>query len=147
MSRVNALFHIVINTHHRQMTINEDHCEDMYRYIWKAIQNKNCFLCRINGVANHIHLLVDVHPTVALSDLVREIKQTSSEWAKTCGYFPQWDGWGREYAAFSVSVDAKNAIIEYIKRQKEHHTHVRFEDEFKSILIKHGFEWNEHLLT
>ena len=74
MSKVNALFHIVINTHHRQKTIINEHCEDMYRYIWKTIQNKECHLCRIGGVENHIHMLVDIKPTVALADLVREIK-------------------------------------------------------------------------
>ncbi|MDO4511759.1 MAG: transposase [Bacteroidales bacterium] len=147
MSKVNALFHIVINTHHRQMTIGDDHCDDMYRYIWKTIQNKGCFLCRIGGVANHIHMLVDLKPTVALADLVREVKQTSSEWARTSGMFPHWDGWGREYAAFSISIDAKNNVIEYIKGQKEHHKRVSFEDEFKRILVEHGIDWDDRLLT
>ena len=147
MSRVNALFHIVINTHQRKMTIFDEHCEDMYRYIWKTIRNKKCYLYRIGGVANHLHILVDLHPSVALADLVREIKQTSSEWAKTCGYFPMWNGWGREYAAFSVSESSRSRVIEYIKGQKEHHKTLSFEDEFKAIIQKHGFEWNDHLLT
>lgn len=147
MSRVNALFHIIINTRHRHATICNDHCDDLYRYIWKTIQNKDCFLCRINGVENHIHLLVDLNPTVVLSDLVREIKQTSSEWAKKCGHFPQWDGWGREYAAFSVSENAKNNVIEYIKSQKEHHKHINFEEEYKSFIVEHGFEWKDFLLS
>ena len=147
MSKVNALYHIVINTHHRQKTICEAHCEDMYRYIWKVIQNKGCYLCRIGGVENHIHILLDLNPTVALSDLVREVKQTSSEWAKICGHFPQWNGWGREYAAFSVSLEAKNGVIEYIKNQKTHHAYVSFEDEFKRILHEQGIEWHDYLLT
>ena len=147
MSRVNALFHIVINTHRRQMTVFDEHCEDMYRFIWKIVQNRGCFLCRIGGVANHIHMLVDLNPSVALSDLVRDIKHTSSEWAKQCGYFPMWNGWGREYAAFSVSSGAKNDVIEYIKGQKEHHKHLSFECEYKMLLQQHGFEWSDFLLS
>lgn len=75
MSRVNAIFHIVINTHNRQMTIRNDHREDLYRYIWKIIKNNDCVLYRINGLPNHLHILLDLKPTLALSDLVRQIKQ------------------------------------------------------------------------
>lgn len=100
MNRVNAIFHIVINTHNRQKTIRNDHREDLYRYIWKIIKNNDCVLYRINGLPNHLHILLDLKPTLALSDLVRQIKQSSSEFARTCGFFPDWNGWGKNMQLF-----------------------------------------------
>lgn len=147
MSRVNAIYHIVINTHNRQMTIRNDHREDLYRFIWKIIKNNDCVLYRINGMLNHLHILLDLKPTMALSDLVRQIKQSSSEFARTCGFFPDWNGWGKEYAAFSVSYEDRLAVVDYIKGQQEHHAKETFEEEFKLMALKNGITWSDYLLT
>ena len=64
------------------MTIPEETSEYMYRYIWSIIKSRGCKLYRINGTCNHIHMLIELSPTMALSDLVRDIKQGSSKWAK-----------------------------------------------------------------
>ena len=59
------------------MTIPDETSEHMYRYIWSIIKSRNSRLYRINGTGNHIHLLIELSPTMALSDLVRDIKQGS----------------------------------------------------------------------
>lgn len=147
MSRVNAIFHIVINTKNRKMTINNEHREDLYRYIWKILKNKGCVLYRINGIANHIHMLIDLKKDLSLSDLMKELKQSSSIWAKQCGLFPEFEGWGKEYAAFSCSYSHKDAVIEYIKSQQEHHNVKSFEEEIRQIYNKAGVDWNDLYLT
>ena len=88
-------------------------------------------------------MLVEVSPTVALSDLVRDIKQGSSKWAKQQTYFPMFRGWGKEYGAFSCSPRDKDMIINYIIKQREHHKTTSFDDEYKSMLDRAGLKWDE----
>ena len=147
MSKVVSLHHIVINTKNRQMTIATEHCEDMYRFITSIIKRNNCVLYRIGGIENHIHMLVDLSPTVTLSHLMWDIKRSSSDWAKHIGLFPEFVGWGKEYAAFSVSDSQKEAVITYIMGQREHHQQVSFEDELMRITKRNGVKWRDYLLT
>ena len=134
MSAVSSLYHIVINTYRRQMTIPDETSEHLYRYIWSIVKSRNCRLYRINGIGNHIHMLVELAPTVALSD-------------KQQVYFPQFSGWGKEFGAFSCSCRDKDAIIQYIMNQREHHKVKTFEDEYKGMVEMSGVEWSEHRLT
>lgn len=147
MSKVVSLHHIVINTKNRQMTIPHDHAEDMYRFITSIIKRNGCFLYRIGGIENHIHILVNLAPTVTLSHLVWDIKRSSSDWAKKSGLFPDFIGWGKEYGAFSVSNSHRDVVIDYIKGQREHHHRVGFEDEYQRLIERNGMEWNENMLT
>ena len=129
------------------MTIPALTSEHLYKYIWGIVNNKNCKLYRINGIENHIHLLVELNPTVALSDLIRDIKNASSKWAKQQTYFPKFEGWGKEYGAFSCSIRNKQAIINYIDHQREHHKRVTFEQEYKGMVEQCELEWNDYRLT
>ena len=147
MSTVNAIYHIVINTYRREMTISAENCEELYRYIWGIIRNHNCVLYRIGGIENHIHILIHLHPDVNLSAFVRDIKQSSSKWAKGNSLFPKFRGWGKEYAAFSCSYSSKDNVVEYIKGQREHHHRVSFEDEFQKMTESEGIGWNPNKLT
>lgn len=147
MSTVNSIHHIVINTYRREMTIPEKSSEELYRYIWGIVRNHKCVLYRIGGIENHIHLLINLHPGVSLSSLVRDIKQFSSKWAKGNPLFPKFSGWGKEYAAFSCSYSSKDAIIEYIKNQREHHHGNSFEQELKSIVEAEELPWDDNKLT
>ena len=147
MSATISLFHIVINTLGREMTIPDETSEHMYRYIAAIVKNKGCKPFRINGIGNHIHLLVGLSASIALSDLVRDIKQGSSKWAKQQAYFPQFRGWGKEYGAFSCSIRDKDAIINYINNQHVHHSTRTFEQEYRDMIDRSGIEWNDYLFT
>ena len=83
-------------------------------------------------------MLVDLAPTVTLSHLVWDIKRSSSDRAKKSGLYPQFEGWGKEYGAFSVSNSHRDAVIRYIMGQRE---------EYQRIAERNGVEWIEHLLT
>ena len=80
MSYVIQLTHIVINTKERRMTLAQENKNELFKYIWGIITNKNCRLYRINGIGNHIHMLVGIHQSISLMELVREIKRSSSVW-------------------------------------------------------------------
>ena len=134
MSTIKSLYHIVINTKGREMTITEENKRQLYAYLYGIIKNKNCTLIRMNGIPNHIHLLVDLSPEVSLSSFMLELKRNSSLWAKSHpDLFPAFKGWGKEYYAFSCGIDQKDAIVEYIKNQETHHHQVAFDAEMQDM--------------
>ena len=148
MSAVTALYHIVINTHRRNMTLPLEASEELYRYIAGVIVGKQSTPYAINGIENHIHILVHLHPSVCLADLVRDIKLASSNWIKLhADAFPNYQGWGKEYGAFSYAMRNRDMVAQYIKRQREHHRHVSFEQEYRQHVEKAGLEWNDYRLT
>ena len=67
------LYHIIFRTKEGRLTLSSEHQKELFAYIMGIIKNKNCFLYRINGMKDHLHLLSDLHPTVALADYVRDI--------------------------------------------------------------------------
>lgn len=67
MSKVNALYHVVFNTYERRPTVTFSKRDSLYRFIWDLLTERNCKLLRINGVENHLHMLIDLHPTLSLS--------------------------------------------------------------------------------
>ncbi|HKB43196.1 MAG TPA: IS200/IS605 family transposase [Chitinophagaceae bacterium] len=146
MSYRQIFYQIVFGTKDRQATIEETHCEELYKYIWGIINKKKCKLYRINGVEDHIHIFSDLHPTVALADYIKDIKVASSLWMKECGKFPKFKGWQDSYGAFTYSIREKDMIINYIKKQKEHHRVEAFYDEYKRLLIENGIEFDEKYL-
>lgn len=147
MSNVTSIHHIVINTKHRKMTIPEASKRELYRYIYGIITNHGCKLLRLNGIGNHLHILLDMHPTVALADLVKYIKRSSNLWMSRQSMFPDFEGWGKEYFAVSVSRADAPTVIEYIKNQEIHHGSESFEDEFRQLHERERMEWHDYMLT
>lgn len=148
MSAVIAIYHIVINTYRREMTLPFESCDQLYRYIARVIGNSQSTLYAINGIENHIHMLVNLHPSVRLSDLVRDIKLSTSQWIKqNWDSFPQFKGWGKEYGAFTYALRDKEMVANYIKNQRIHHQRETFEDEYRKHLKNAGIKWNGYRLT
>ena len=137
------IYHIVFRTKDSRTTLQPTHSEELYKYIWGIIKNKKGVLYRINGMEDHIHILSDLHPTVALSDYIRDIKTASSVWLKQNGNFPEFDGWADGYAALTYALRDKDIIVNYIKNQQEHHKQFTFEEEYRKILLEHGVAIDE----
>ena len=136
-------YHIVIGTYRHKSTIPDEHCDELYKYIWGIIKNKKCKLYRINGSTEHLHLLTDLHPTIALADFVKDIKVASSIWLKAHGQFNNFEGWSEGYGSFTISHYDKDRLIDYIKNQKEHHKKFTFMDEYKKLLKEFGIDYDE----
>ena len=148
MSAVTAIYHIVINTKGREMTLPLASSDQLYRYIARVIQSHDSIPFAVNGIENQIHLLIQLHPSVCLSDLVRDIKLSTSQWIKqNRNLFPQFAGWGREYGAFTYALRDKEMVIKYIQNQREHHQRETFENEYRKHLEHAGLDWNEFRLT
>jgi putative transposase len=140
-------YHIVFSTKNRVQALAASHREKLFGYIWGILKNKNCHLYQINGVEDHLHILASVHPTVCLADLVKTVKTSSAKWIKEEGMFPEFSHWQDGYGAFTVSHDDRDFVIEYIKKQEEHHRRVSFADELREFLVRHGVEFNEKFLV
>ncbi|MGD0342534.1 MAG: transposase [Bacteroidales bacterium] len=137
------LYHIVFRTKGSLPTIKPDQTDQLYAYIAGIIKNKNSHLYRINGVENHLHILTDLHPSIALADFIREIKVSSSVWMKNSGCFPTFDGWAEGYGSFTCSYMDLGGLIDYIKGQQEHHRKKSFEEEYRNLLIESGIKIDE----
>ncbi len=139
-------YHTIISTKNRKETIPNNDCEELYHYIWGIVSKKNCKLYQINGAMDHIHLLTDLHPTLSLSDFVKDIKVASSIWMKQHEKFPHWDSWGKGYGTFTCSYKEKERITSYIKGQKAHHKKENSFEEYKRLLEENGIEFDERYL-
>ena len=138
-----TLYHIVFRTADSEPTLAIDHSEGLYRYIWGIVKNHNSHLYRINGMDDHIHMLTDIHPTVALATFIQSVKTASSLWLKQQPDFPNFRGWSAGYAALTYSWKDKDMITNYIINQREHHKKVSFMDEYRALLTEFGVKIDE----
>ncbi|MDR2027290.1 MAG: transposase [Prevotellaceae bacterium] len=137
------LYHIVFRTKYSETTVSQEYVSFLYKYIWGIIKNNKCVLYRINGMEDHIHILSDLHPSVALADYIKDIKVSSSKWMKASGYFPDFKGWGIKYCALTYSYKERDNLIHYIKNQQEHHKTESFRDEISRLFKEHGIDMDE----
>lgn len=140
------LYQIVFSTKSREPVMEKDKRPELFKYVWGILQKKDCHLYRMNGVEDHLHIVTHVHQTIAIADLVKDIKLASSELIKSTGLFKGFNGWQDGYGAFTYSIKAKNHLIEYVKNQEEHHKKITFRDEYISLLKEHEVEFDEKYL-
>ena len=141
MSHISLTYHIIWRTKRSEKTITEQYERDLYAYIMGFCYQKQCHLYRINSMPDHIHICVEVKPTIALSEFMQVLKQETSQWIKKHPEkFPHFDGWGNGYAAFTYSVNERENIINYIIKQKEHHHHKTFREEYQEMLVEFNLD-------
>ncbi len=137
------LYQIVFSTYNREQTLLKPNREELYKYIWGIIKNKNCHLYQIGGISDHLHIVTHLHPTVALASLVKDIKIASSEHIKAMDLFPLFDGWQSGYGAFTYAFKDKDRLIAYVKNQEKHHKTDSYKEEFIKLLNEHEIEFDE----
>ena len=137
------LYHLVFRTKVSLLTIKQDHVNELYAYITGLTKHKNSHLYRINGIENHLHILTDMHQSIAPMDFMREIKVSSSLWMKKSGFFPAFKGWAVGYGSFTCSYMDLDRLIEYVKNQQEHHKKISFEEEYRNLLNEYGIPIDE----
>lgn len=140
------LYQIVFSTKNRQPILKKENREELFKYIWGILNNKNCHLYRINGVSDHIHIITHIHPTQSVSDLVKTIKFSSGSFIKSKRLFTRFEGWQDGYGAFTYKFSALDGLIEYVKNQEKHHKNVSYKEEFISLLEEHKIKFDERYL-
>ena len=141
------LYQIVFSTKNREHSLTDEHRETLYKYMWGVLKNKKCHLYRIGGVSNHIHIITDLHPSISLASLVKDLKIAISEHIKSMQLFQNFNGWQDGYGAFTYSIKAKDQLIEYVKNQEQHHKTQTFRDEFLELLHEHNIEFDDKFLS
>ena len=141
------LYQIVFSTKFRERTLIKEQRTALFEDIWGILKSKKCHLYRLNGVEDHIHIVTDLHPTVALSSLVKDIKLGSTSFIKEKGLFPHFNGWQEGYAAFTYHISAKDSLIEYVKNQEYHHANKSYREELQDLLKEHGVSYDEKYLN
>ena len=141
------LYHLTFHTKNSEKVLHNSGNEELFKYIWGVIKNKKCRLYRINGVEDHIHIVCDLHPSIALADLVKDIKVSSSIWIKARGIYPLFSNWAESYGAFTLSIREKDTIIKYVMNQQEHHKRENFREEFIRLLKENSVDFDEKYLV
>lgn len=132
--------HVVFATKGRAPVISDVWREDLHAYIGGTIRGLGALPTIVNGVADHVHILIGLRGTHALADLVRETKKASSSWARE-----KFEGfqWQEGYAAFSISPLDVPRVVAYIANQEEHHRRISSVDELRAIMEEFGMDYDE----
>ncbi|RKR08741.1 REP element-mobilizing transposase RayT [Flavobacterium sp. 90] len=138
--------HFVFAVKFRQAIIHNDWKEELYKYITGIIKNNNHKLLAINGVSDHIHVLIGIRPAQSISDLMKNIKQDSSKWINTSKLLKSHFEWQEGYGAFSYSKSQLNAVGNYIQNQEAHHKKKTFREEYIDFLEKFEIDYDEKFI-
>jgi REP element-mobilizing transposase RayT len=126
--------HVVFVVKGRENIISSRWKDDLYKYINGIITNNDQKLMIINGMPDHVHLLIGIKPSIAISDLVRDIKANSSRFINEKRWVRGKFEWQHGFGAFSCNPVDLDDIINYIKNQEEHHKKKPFREEYLDIL-------------
>ncbi len=137
---------IIFAVQNRNALIEQSWEVELYKYITGIIKNKGQKMLQINGTPNHIHFFIGMKPTCLLSDLVREVKKSSNEFIRENKYTPYKFKWQEGFGAFSYSHSQLSSVIQYIEKQKEHHKHQTFKEEYLAFMAAFEIEFKDEYL-
>lgn len=135
--------HIVFCTKERRRSIIEALEADLYAYICGICRSLKSPVHIINGMPDHVHILLEQHRTIGLSELVGKVKANSSRWIKTHSHGDRGFSWQRGYGYFGVGRQQFEQVREYILNQKEHHSTIGFQDEMRRAYAKSQISFDE----
>ncbi len=141
----NLWLHLVFGTKDRRALIVEEWRQRLHEYLGGIVRGMDAAALEINGIEDHVHMLVKIKPVHRIDYFLRDLKADSSGWVHKQGLSALFS-WQRGYAAFSVSESQIGNVRRYIANQEEHHRKVTFEDELKALLKAHNVEFDEKYL-
>ena len=136
-------YHAVFSTKHRQPLITADIEPRLYAFIGGIVRDLRCTLLAVNGMPDHVHILIGLKPAMALADLVREIKADSTNYINKEKFVRGRFNWQEGYGAFSYGHSQLNTIIRYIQNQERHHQKQSFKTEYMKFLRKFDIAFDE----
>jgi len=138
-----VILHIVFSTKNREPWLEPDVRPRMHSYLATICRDLGADLVRVGGVADHVHIVTTLPRTLSQSELIEQIKKTSSKWIKTLDARYRGFFWQRGYGAFSVSQSQLDEVLAYVEAQHEHHRTRTFQEEYRDLLRRHGLEFDE----
>ena len=138
MSFYNLNYHIVFSTKNRIAAIPTAKIRNVHAILYTLLKDKGCFIHRIGGIENHVHILAEIPITQHIPDLMSYLKSESTKALRFEGIIPDWAGWQEGYGIFTVSRELIEQKKNYIRNQAEHHKGISFIDELRQMLIEIG---------
>ncbi len=136
--------HLIFSTKNRFPFLSDKKVRaDMHAYLAQMLREQDCETLIVNGVEDHVHALFALSRTNAIASVVKEIKRTSSGFAKDLSPTLAKFQWQSGYGAFSVSQSNLVDVVKYIEDQEEHHKRVSFQDEYRAFLKAYGIDYDE----
>lgn len=142
---------VVFGVKGRQNLLAKEWRGEVFKYMSGIIKNKGQKPIIVNGVSDHVHAFIGLKPSLALSDLVRDVKNNSSNFINDHSWIRGRFSWQEGYGAFSYSHSQISYVYNYILGQEKHHSKQTFQQEYKDFLkrfeiehdVKYLFEWIE----
>ena len=128
--------HAVFSVKRRDNIIKSHFQDELFKYISGILNNNKQHSLAINGYKDHVHLFFEMHPTMALSDIIRVVKSSSSKWINENKFVSGKFAWQEGYGAFSYSRSQRDTVIKYIIGQEMHHRKKTFREEYLELLRK-----------
>lgn len=134
---------VVFSVQNRRSLISDSWKDELYQYIAGIIRNNHHKLLAINGMADHIHILFGLRPSQSLSELMQDVKGSSSKWINEKGFVKGKFSWQEGYGAFSYSKSVLPNVIQYIKNQPIHHKKKVFIEEYHELLEEFEVDYDD----
>jgi REP element-mobilizing transposase RayT len=130
----------------RQALILPDFEDELYKYLTAIVQNNKHKMLAVNGMPDHVHMLIGFHTTQSIADLIQETKAYSSQWINETKAIKSRFEWQSGYGVFSYSKSQVKNVIAYIHNQKKHHQKRTFLQEYKLFLEKFEIDHDERYI-
>jgi len=137
-------YHVVFSTKLRRPLLCDIWRPKMHAYLGGTVRGLGGIPEAVNGVSDHVHLLLGLRAAHCLSEFMQELKKASSIWAKQ--NHEAAFGWQEGYAAFTVSYSGIEDVKEYIRTQEPHHRQTSFLEELRRLLEENGVDYKEEYL-
>jgi len=137
---------VVFAVNGRENLLLKPWCDEVFKYMSGIIKGKNQKPIIVNGVANHVHLFIGLKPSMAISDLVRDVKNNSSNFINENKFVRGKFSWQEGFGSFSYAHSQIEQVYQYILNQEEHHRKKTFKEEYLDFLHKFEVEFDEKYL-
>ena len=135
--------HAIFCVQGRENILKANFRGDLFKYISGILKKKGQFSLAVNGHYDHIHIFFELSPSLALSDIIRDVKASSSKWINDNKFVLGKFSWQEGYGAFSYSRSQRSNVIEYIMNQKDHHQKRSFKEEYMDLLRKFEIKYQD----
>src|SRR5690606_21411646 len=135
--------HLIFSTKYREPLITDCIDQKLHAYLGGICRGMECPPIKVGGWLDHVHILCMLSKKIPLMKLLEDVKSDSSAWMKTNGIQFSEFYWQDGYGAFSVSPSHVQSTVDYIANQKDHHSKVSFQDEFRAYLKEYEINYDE----
>lgn len=137
---------VVFAVKFRENLLQKPWREEVFKYMTGIIENKGHKSIIVNGVEDHVHLFIGLKPSMSISDLIRDVKNNTSNFINEKKFVKGRFSWQEGFGAFSYAHSHIKSVYQYILNQEEHHKTKKFKEEYKDFLNEFNIEHEDKYL-